>query len=87
VVAKPGELGPILFDSQRNDIRPIDTRLDGIKLAALPVADQKEFKSGMKTRVNQMLDELSPNRILADAAKIAVDPMLNVALDWVSHQS
>jgi predicted acylesterase/phospholipase RssA len=87
VVAKPGELGPILFDSQRSDIRPIDTRLDGIKLAALPVADQKEFKSGMKTRVNQMLDELSPNRILADAAKIAVDPMLNVALDWVSHQS
>jgi hypothetical protein len=52
----PRALGPIHYTSQ--NIRPIDTRLDGLKVQNVPAADLKAFKAGMRKRVNQMLHEL-----------------------------
>ncbi len=52
----PGALGPIHYTSQ--DIRPIDTRLNGLKVQNVPAADMKAFKAGMRKRLNQMLHEL-----------------------------
>jgi hypothetical protein len=54
--ALDGALGPINYEG--SDIRPIDSRLDGLKLRNVPEADLKAFKAGMRKRLNQMLHEL-----------------------------
>ena len=53
----PGQLGPINYKNQ-SDIRPIDSRLDGLRMAQVPVGDLSTFKAGMRKRLNQMLREL-----------------------------
>ena len=55
-LSAPGALGPIRYTGSA--IRPIDSRLDGLKLRNVPEADLKAFKSGMRKRLNQMLGEL-----------------------------
>jgi hypothetical protein len=80
-----GEIGPIHFDAQRADIRPVDARLNGIKLADLPVADLQEFKQGMRQRINGMLVELIPTWVGSEAAKLVLDPLLELALDRLIH--
>lgn len=54
--AQAGELGPIRYTP--GPINPIDSRLDGLKLKAVPVADLQAFKTGVRKRLNQMLREL-----------------------------
>jgi hypothetical protein len=60
-------------------IRPIDSRLDGLKLKDVPAADLAQFKGGMKRRLNQMLRELvGPVAVLADpVADLLLDAALN----------
>ncbi len=55
-LSAPGALGPIRYTGDA--IRPIDSRLDGLKLRNVPEADLKAFKSGMRKRLNEMLREL-----------------------------
>jgi hypothetical protein len=83
LLSAKGELGPIRFDSTRNDIHPIDNRLKGYKLRQIPVADLNEFKAGMKKRVNQMLKELIHSWVLSSGAELAADPLLSAALDQI----
>jgi predicted acylesterase/phospholipase RssA len=52
----PGQLGPVRY--KPTPIRPIDARLDGLKMANVPQADLQNFKAGMRERFNQMLREL-----------------------------
>ena len=56
VLAQPGALGPFRYTG--SEIRPIDSRLDGLKLGRVPVADLQLFKAGMRKRLNEMLREL-----------------------------
>jgi hypothetical protein len=51
-----GQLGPISY--QGSEIHPIDSRLDGLKMSQVPIADLNAFKAGMRKRLNQMLREL-----------------------------
>jgi hypothetical protein len=51
-----GALGEIYYTG--SPIRPIDGRLDGLKLRDIPEADLKAFKTGMRKRLNEMLREL-----------------------------
>ena len=53
---RPGRLGPIRYTGSA--INPIDSRLDGLKLSHVPVADLQAFKAGARKRLNQMLREL-----------------------------
>jgi len=55
-LSKPGELGPIRYKS--TDIRPIDSRLDGLKMHQVPHEDLAAFKAAMRKRLNQMLKEM-----------------------------
>jgi hypothetical protein len=55
-ISGPGQLGPINYKG--SDIRPIDSRLDGLRMTQVPVADLNAFKAGMRKRLNQMLKEL-----------------------------
>jgi hypothetical protein len=55
----------------------IDHTLDGSQLRRLSPQDIKEFKTGMKHRVNQMLMEINPALILADPiADLLVDTII-----------
>jgi hypothetical protein len=51
-----GALGEILCTG--SPIRPIDTRLDGLKLRDVPEDDLRAFKTGMRKRLNEMLKEM-----------------------------
>jgi len=55
-LGQPGELGPIRY--QGSSIRPIDSRLDGLKMSQVPNADLHAFKAGMRKRLNEMLREM-----------------------------
>jgi hypothetical protein len=72
----PGALGPIHYTSQ--EIRAIDTRLDGLKVQNVPAADLKAFKAGMRKRLNQMLHEL-----FGPVWSLAVIPGSDLILDSI----
>jgi predicted acylesterase/phospholipase RssA len=55
-LSKDGALGPIRYKSQ--EIRPIDGRLDGLKMHQVPHEDLSAFKTAMRKRLNQMLKEM-----------------------------
>jgi hypothetical protein len=54
-LAKPDAIGPFRYTP--TEIRPIDHRLDGLRLRDVPAADMHAFKAGMRKRLNQMLRE------------------------------
>jgi hypothetical protein len=71
-LANSGGIGPILYTG--SEIRPIDARLDGLKLSAAPSADLDQFKAGMEARVKQMGREL-----LGPYVSIVADPLAGLA--------
>ncbi len=80
-LAAPGALGPLRYDTTLNPIRPIDHRLDGLKMRDVPPADLAAFKKGVKNRVNQMLREsIGGWEVLAGPA---ADALLGMVLDRV----
>jgi hypothetical protein len=80
-LAQPGAIGPLHLNPVQSEIRPIDHRLDGLKLANVPNDDLNDFKSGLKNRVNQMLKELIGNwAFLVDPA---ADNLLSAVLNQV----
>jgi Patatin-like phospholipase len=82
-LGQPNALGPLRFTP--SDIRPIDSRLDGIRLSQIPRADLQAFKDGARKRLNQMLRELwGP---FALPAVPGADLILNAVLDYVISKS
>jgi hypothetical protein len=80
-LAHPGAIGPLHLNPVQSEIRPIDHRLDGLKLANVPNDDLNDFKSGLKNRVNQMLKEFIGNwAFLVDPA---ADNLLSAVLNQV----
>lgn len=78
---QPGAIGPLRLKPVQSEIRPIDHRLDGLKLGSVPNSDLNDFKSGVKNRVNQMLKELIGNwSFLVDPA---ADGILTAVLNQV----
>lgn len=77
-LSEPGAIGP-LNATYPGDIRPIDTRLDGLKLHDVPPADINTFKEGTKKRVNQMLKELVGN--LSVVADPVADGIVSAAIN------
>jgi hypothetical protein len=55
-LAMSGALGPLRYIGA--EIRPIDDRLDGLRLRDVPAEDLHAFKAGMRKRLNQMLREV-----------------------------
>jgi hypothetical protein len=75
VLSGPGQIGPLNFTP--GAFSAIDHTLDGSQLRRLSPEDIKEFKTGMKHRVNQMLMEINPALILADPiADLLVDTII-----------
>jgi hypothetical protein len=71
-----GQLGPLRFTP--GALRPIDHDLDGLQLHKLSPEDIRQFKQGMKRRVNQMLKETNPALALADpVADLIVDGIIS----------
>jgi len=56
IIGANGQLGPIRYVG--SEIRPIDSRLDGMKMSQVPEGDLHAFKSGMRKRLNEMLKEM-----------------------------
>ena len=54
--AQQGGLGPIRYTSK--PMNPVDSRLDGLKMSHVPVADLQSFKAGARKRLNRLLREL-----------------------------
>jgi hypothetical protein len=77
---QPGAIGPLRLNPVQSEIRPIDHRLDGLKLGNVPNSDLNDFKSGVKNRVNQMLKELIGNW------SFLVDPPTDAILVAVLNQ-
>ena len=78
---EPGAIGPLRWNPDKNPIRPIDHRLDGLKMSHAPNADLQAFKSSAKSRFNQMLKELIGGwSIVADPA---ADALVTVVLNQV----
>lgn len=78
-------IGPLNLDANPQPIRTIDHRLDGLRLSQIPVADQAQFKNGLKNRLNEMLRELLGNwSMLADPV---ADRLLSAALDLLIAKS
>ena len=73
-------IGPLRYKGQ--DIRPIDSRLDGLKLKDVPAADLQAFKAGLKKRLNQMLREMW-GPYLSLPAIPGADLALDAALHYV----
>jgi predicted acylesterase/phospholipase RssA len=87
-LSEKGNIGPLRGLELASPIDPVDTRLDGLSLAHVAPADLKEFKTGTRQRVNQMIDELTHHSWFeSEAVKTAVDPILNIVLDWLIHMS
>jgi hypothetical protein len=83
-----GNIGPLRGLDLASKPDDLETSLNGLKLSQVLPADLKEFKSGTRKRVNQMVDELTDHSWFeADAAKVAVDPILSIALDWLIKMS
>ena len=80
-INRPGAIGPLNWDPAKYPLRPIDHRLDGLKMSHLPNDDLQDFKDGGKRRVNQMLKELIGNwSILAEPV---ADGLVTLTLDKV----
>lgn len=79
-LGEPGNLGPVRYTGSA--IRPIDARLDGLRLSDVPVADLQAFKSGMRKRLNQMLREMW-GPYISLAAVPGADLILDSALNYV----
>ncbi len=76
ILSDAGQLGPLRFTP--GALRPIDHSLDGPQLHKLSPEDTKQFKRGMKRRVNQMLKETNPALALADpVADLIVDGIIS----------
>jgi len=72
----PGQIGPLNFTP--GTLGAIDHTIDGSQLRHLSPGDIKEFKTGMKHRVNQMLMEINPALILTDPiADFLVDAIIS----------
>jgi predicted acylesterase/phospholipase RssA len=74
VLSTAGQLGPLRFTP--GALRPIDHSLDGQQLHNLTPDDTKEFKRGMRRRVNEMLKESYP-------AMVIVDPLADLVVDMI----
>ena len=84
-ISKPGGIGPLNLDPNQAAIRPIEHRLDGLRLSHVPVGDLAQFKNGAKDRVNEMLKELIGNwSIVADPV---ADRLLSAGLDLLIARS
>ena len=79
-LAQPGALGPLRYTG--SDIHPIDSRLDGLKLSHVPIADLQSFKAGLRKRLNQMLRQLWGPYVSLPAMPVA-DLILDSALNYV----
>jgi hypothetical protein len=79
-LASPNALGPFRYTG--SEIRPIDSRLDGLKLSQVPLADLQTFKTGMRNRLNQMLRDLWGPYVSLPAMPVA-DLILDSALNHV----
>jgi Patatin-like phospholipase len=73
-LSKTGAIGPIVYTG--SPIRPIDARLDGLKLSEVPVADLEKFKEGTRRRTKQMVREL-----LGPYLSVPLDPLTGLAMD------
>lgn len=83
-LAQPNTLGPLRFTPSA--IRPIDSRLDGLKLSQVPQADLQAFKAGLRKRLNQMLRELL-GPYLSLPALPGSDLILNLLVDHMISKS
>lgn len=84
-ISHPGGIGPLNLDADRPVIRPIEHRLDGLRLSHVPVGDLAQFKNGAKDRVNEMLRELIGNwSIVTDPVS---DRLLSAGLDLLISKS
>jgi hypothetical protein len=79
-LGEPNNLGPVRYTG--STIRPIDARLDGLRLSDVPLADLQAFKSGMRKRLNQMLREMW-GPYVSLAAVPGADLILDSALNYV----
>jgi len=79
-LSEPGALGPLRF--MPSAVRPIDSRLDGLRLKDVPSADLKAFKTGTRKRLNQMLQEIWGPFIALPAEPVA-DLILDSALNYL----
>jgi len=78
VLSGPGQLGPLNFTP--GTLGEIDHTLDGSQLRRLSPEDIKDFKTGIRHRVNQALREINPALILADPiADLVVDAIIGHA--------
>jgi hypothetical protein len=83
-IGDAGEIGPIRFTP--GTIRYINDKLDGLKLATVQADysdDLDGFETGMKARVDKMLDETISKVIKRDAAKFAAHGVLTLLFDWL----
>jgi hypothetical protein len=83
-LSQPGALGP--FRCAWSDIRPIDSRLDGLKLSQVPVSDLQTFKAGVRKRLNGILRELWGPYVSLPAQPMA-DLILDSALNHIIAKS
>src|SRR5262249_55373936 len=77
----PGTLGPIRWEPSEQ-IRPIDAKLNGLKLEAVDASKRKLFKSRLQDRAHAILAELGvPTAILREAIDwVVISPQLNKLL-------
>lgn len=80
-LGQPGAIGPIVYaPAPGDDIRPIDHRLDGLKLRDVPPADLAAFKEGLRHRVNEML------KVLVGGWSVLVDPLADTIVNVAINQ-
>lgn len=75
---RPGAIGPINYTP--DPIRPIDHRLDGLKLKDVPPGDLAAFKEGLRHRINQML------KVLVGSWSVLIDPLADAIVNIVIDQ-
>jgi hypothetical protein len=73
-LSAPGSIFPIEYP--QDSIRPIDERLDGLKLSAVPAADLEQFKAGMRNGIKGMAKEL-----LGPYVSAVANPLLGLAVN------
>jgi hypothetical protein len=78
-LSQPGAIGPINYPN-KEDIRSIDPRLNGLRLSQVPPADMDAFKNGLRHRVNQML------KALMGGWSFAVDPLADALVNVTINQ-
>jgi hypothetical protein len=77
-LTEPGQIGKINY-TQQEQIRPIDTGLDGITLEHMPRDIRQRFKDRLTDRAHEILAELGvPTPVLREGIDLAiVSPFLN----------